>query len=313
VRTLKYVEIMASYACTLSCAGCTNYSNFNYSGYPAWAPTRDQIAEWTALMHFEAFGIIGGEPLLNPEIRTWIYGIRALLPATTELSLVTNGTRLEHVPDLVRWMADNAPSKLTVVPHLGESVIAPQVRQMVEATGLSFEQSRDSYQDVDGTRQTQTRYRLADPAVLVEVFRPRFFVKSYQGFGADMRPWNHNNPKAAIEICPCRYCPLLYEGRLYKCSQIALLRDHLGRLGLLGADDWQPYLSYRGVSPADSAPELDRFVRRFGVPESICAMCPAEPAGEAWIDHGAEVSTRSDWLKRHGTQWPPRQLPIVGP
>ena len=311
MRTLKYAEIMASYACTLSCVGCTNYSNFNYSGYPRWEPTRDEIARWTEVVHFESFGIIGGEPLLNPDIRTWIHGVRDLMPETTEVSLVTNGTRLEQAPDLISWMVDCAPSKLTVVPHLDEDVIAPQVRAMVEATGLPFAASEVEYDDVDGTRQIQTNYRLSSPDVLVEVFRPRFFLKSYQGFATDMRPWDHNDPKGAIEICPCRFCPLLFEGRLYKCSQIALLRNHLGKLGLLDVAEWQPYLEYQGVGPDDAPEVLDRFVRRFGVAESICRMCPAEKVEGAWIDHTVEVTTRADWLKAHGTQWPPRQLPVV--
>lgn len=306
MRTLDYAEIMASYACTLSCLGCTNYSNYNYSGYPEWEATRAQIEAWTKVMRFKAFGIIGGEPTLNPEIKDWIYGIRELLPADTELSLVTNGTRWDQVPALVSWIVDCAPSKLTVVPHLDAEAIAPKVRATVAATGLPFVESAVGYEDVDGSAQTQTHYRLQAPDVLVEVMRPRFFIKSFQGFGTDTRPWEHNDPKGAIELCPCRFCPLLFEGRLYKCSQIALLRTHLGKLGLLEVDEWQPYLNYRGVAPTDPPEELDRFVRRFGVAESICRMCPAEKVEGAWIDHTVEVKTRAEWLKAHGTRWPPR-------
>jgi hypothetical protein len=307
MHILKYIEIMASYACTLSCVGCTNYSNYNYVGHPDWTRTREEVGAWTAIVHFEEFGIIGGEPLLNPHIQTWIYGLRELVAPDTQLSLVTNGTQLAHVPDLVSWMVDCSPSKLTVVPHLFADTIGPQVAGMVAATGLPFERQSVAYTDLDGTEQRRVQYRLDSPDVMVEVSRSRFFVKSYQGFGTSTRPWNHNDPKGAIEICPCRYCPLMYEGRLYKCSQIALLRDHLGRLGLLEVDEWQPYLAYRGVAPTDSPVEIARFIRRFGVPESICRMCPSSTVEGAWIDHTVEVTTRADWLKRHGTGWPPRE------
>jgi hypothetical protein len=303
--TLPYAEVMASYACNLSCLGCTNYSNYNYKGYPAWEPVREHLRAWLEVLRFGRFGIIGGEPLLNPHLETWLRGVRDLMPGTP-LLLVTNGTRLRFVPKLLEWLAECAPSALCVAPHVEYDQATRHVEGLVAAAGCRFEKVPVAYEDVDGTARTQWHYLSAEPDVRIELIQPRFFIKSFQGFGAAMRPWDHHDPAGAIAMCPCRYCPLLYEGRLYKCSQIGLLRDHLARLGLIDAPDWQPYVRYRGIAPDDGPGRIARFVDRFGEPEGICAMCPSERVPDAWIDHTITVMPKEEWQRRHGTDWPPR-------
>ncbi|HEX3683225.1 MAG TPA: radical SAM protein [Bryobacteraceae bacterium] len=294
--TLKYAEVMASYACNLSCVGCTNYSDYNYKGHPSWAEVEGDLVKWIGRIFFDNFALIGGEPLLNPMIDQWLFGLRKLMPDTT-ITLVTNGTRIKHVPELLEWLAACAPAKLTVAPHIEHDAIGTWIEEAVQKYSPQSEWLSSEYIDVDGTKQSMRTARLKQAPVVIEIFVPRIFVKSYRGSGANILPWTHNNAAKAIEMCPCRFCPLMYRGRLYKCSQIAILRDHLTRLGLLESKEWQPYLQYRGIGPDDDESAIRRFVQLFGAPEMICTMCPGEGVPDSLIDHRNNVLTKKQWLE----------------
>lgn len=300
---LPYAEVMATYSCNLSCEGCTNYADYNHTGHADWNAVKADLERWREVVRFERFGVIGGEPLLNPRLREWLYGLRETLPGTA-LLLVTNGVLLERFPQVMEWLFDCAPIQLTVAPHLDPAKGEAALRALVAASGQAFTEGRVDNEHPDGVVQRDVRFESEDGGVVLDVFRPRVFVRSYRGFGTSMRPWDHGDPRGAIEMCPCRYCPLLYEGRLYKCSQVALLRRQLGALGLLDCEDWQPYLAYEGVGPEDPA-AVARFVRSFGKAERVCGMCPARPDEGVLVDHTAGVLTKQEWLRRHGSAWPP--------
>jgi organic radical activating enzyme len=300
---LDYAEVMASYSCNLSCVGCTNYSNYDYRGFADWGEVRDSLLAWIPLIEFASFGIIGGEPLLNPGLRQWVYGIREIIPPSSVLVLVTNGTRLHRRPEVVEWMVDCAPSKLSIAAHHSREEIYATADDILRGHERRFRRETVVEPDAAGNPLPLLHYTLDDPRVLVEVFQPQVFVKSYRGFGREIRPWEHGDPVGAIEVCSTRYCPLLYEGRLYKCSQIALLRDHLSRLGIVDVPEWQPYLTYRGVAPTDEPKKIERFVRLFGQAERICRMCPSGHDEDAWIDHPSTVTTKAQFRREHGAGW----------
>ena len=90
---IPFVETMAIQSCNLSCVGCTNYSDLIHKGYVSWNSIENDLKEWLEVIDIEDFGIMGGEPLLNPEIEQWIIGIRKLLP-NSRIRFTTNGLKL---------------------------------------------------------------------------------------------------------------------------------------------------------------------------------------------------------------------------
>ena len=87
---LPFVETMITYACNLSCTGCTNYSDYNMKGSVPWQKGKIWIEQWLTRLDILDFGIMGGEPTLNPECEHWIYGVRSLLP-NSQIRFTTNG------------------------------------------------------------------------------------------------------------------------------------------------------------------------------------------------------------------------------
>ena len=102
---LPFVETMITYACNLSCTGCTNYSDYNMKGSVSWSQGKEWLQAWIKRVNILDFGIMGGEPTLNPECEQWIYGVRSLLP-NTQIRFTTNGVNFHKKPEVFDWCVD---------------------------------------------------------------------------------------------------------------------------------------------------------------------------------------------------------------
>lgn len=278
---LPFVEIMVTQACNLSCHGCTNYSDLVHKGYLTWEQGREQITPWLERVTIPDFGILGGEPLMNPDIRNWVIGIRQLLP-DAQLRFTTNGLLLEKNLDIIDLLADVGNCVFKIGVHLHDTILENTIQYIL---------NRYDWEEVTefGVKRLKTANNFR-----FHVRRPDVFWKTYQNDYANMMPHN-SDPVQAFKICCQQTCPLLYNGKLYKCSTAGLLRDTLARFNNPNFAAWEPYLD-NGIGPQCSNLELNNFVTNFGRPSSICSQCPTASDIGSKIVHLDNVSMRKDRL-----------------
>ena len=101
--TLPFLETMITQSCNLYCLGCTNYSDLPHKGYVSWNNGKHQIERWLEKINIDDFGIMGGEPLINPEWKDWVIGARQLMPKS-QIRFTTNGLLLNKYPDIVDFL-----------------------------------------------------------------------------------------------------------------------------------------------------------------------------------------------------------------
>jgi organic radical activating enzyme len=271
--TLPFVEIMITQACNLSCQGCTNYSDIPQRGYVTWSQGQEWFNQWRQRLTLPDIGIMGGEPLINPEWREWLRGLREMFP-DSQLRFTTNGLLLAKHPDIMDMMFDigNVVFKITV--HVQNTELHDWIQscfdqhdwQLVSEFGINRWRGRN-----------QVRFQLN---------QPQRFNRPFRGSYEDMQPWN-SDPYDAFAQCIQQTCPLLYQGRIYKCSTTALLADTLQRFGRPNWPQWQPYLT-TGIGHNDDDKIVNTFLNNFGKPESVCAQCPGRDS--PMFDHRATVS-----------------------
>jgi organic radical activating enzyme len=117
------------------------------------------------------------------------------------------------------------------------------------------------------------------------------FTKTWQGNSYyNMKPHN-NDPVEAHKLCTQTYCPLLFNGRLYKCSSVALLGNVLRDHGLSDDQSWHPYLEYQGIGPEDSDADIASWIENYSKPHGICRMCPTSK-DHAIMDHFNSVTSK---------------------
>ena len=270
---LPFVETMITQACNLSCLGCTNYSDMAHKGYVAWHDGKKQIESWLNRVSITDIGIMGGEPLINPQAKEWLVGTRELLP-DTQIRFTTNGILLNRNPWVIKTIMDigNCVFKITV--HQSDPMLEKTIQKIF-----------DSY-----TWQSVTEFGIqrwkTDNNVRFQINRPNHFVKSYKNDYENMAPYS-SSPENAFAICCQQTCPLLFNGKIYKCSTSGLLQSTLEKFFYPNREKWEQYVS-QGLGPDCSDQELQTFLENFGKPNKICSMCPSV-SDNAQLDHTTTV------------------------
>jgi sulfatase maturation enzyme AslB (radical SAM superfamily) len=275
--TLPFVETMITQVCNLSCTGCTNYSDLQHEGYVPWSQGRDWIESWLERVDIADFGILGGEPTVSPEVNDWILGLRQVLPKA-QIRFTTNGLLLNKKFDIVENMADVGNCVFKIAFHQDN----PELEEVVKRIFDMYDWEPVVEYGVHRWK-TKNNFRF-------HVKRPDTFWKTFKGPYEDMAP-HTSIPSDAFDICCQQTCPLLHNGRIYKCSTSGLLAETLEKFNTPNSEQWQQYLQ-QGMGADCSDQELTTWLENFGKPADVCGMCPSPTDLDSKIIHLENVSTR---------------------
>ncbi|MCF8483237.1 MAG: radical SAM protein [Rhodospirillum sp.] len=251
---IPYLEMDIAHLCNLQCQGCMHYSNYTLPGIIPFERGGSWLREWAERVRPSEFTLLGGEPLLNPEVGRYVDQAARLWPEAKRL-LVSNGLRLAQNAALLDILSAT-DTILRITIHRDDAAyldkLEPHVRLALEA--------RDA-----------GRIRL-------ELIRSdSYWYKTYRGEGEAMRPFTDGDSHASWSSCFNKLCKTLRDGALWKCPPLAFLPLAAEKLNLTAVRDWDPYLAYRPL-PLDAE---DDALLRFFVEEDVpaCAMCPAKLEG----------------------------------
>ena len=122
---LPYLEFHVADHCNLNCKYCTHYSPLVakpvFTDYEKFEADLQQLRKYIA--DIGVIRILGGEPLLNPELGRYIELARKLYPAAV-VTVVTNGLLIDRMePELIGIMQRNlAFFHISYYPPLQERV-----------------------------------------------------------------------------------------------------------------------------------------------------------------------------------------------
>lgn len=249
-RRAERLELHVSHACNLTCESCSHYSNHNHRGNLDPAEADRWMAHWSPRIAVDRFGLLGGEPTLNPALAEFVPLVRRHWPHA-RLRITTNGFFLDRHPHLPQALARAGNTQIVLSLHHDSpdylARIAP-ARELLAAWQREF--------GIDVEIQPSHTY----------------WTRRYHGFGSAMMPFADGDRRRSWEICPARYCKQLHDGRLWKCGPLAYLGLQHQRYAL--AEAWRPYLAYQALEPGCPDAELDAFLARED--EAACEMCPAQ-------------------------------------
>jgi hypothetical protein len=122
-----------------------------------------------------------------------------------------------------------------------------------------------------------------------QVNRPLTFIKYYKNDYANMMPFN-SNPVDSFNICMQQRCPLMFNGRMYKCSTLGGLEQTLDRFSNTDPA-WEPYKG-KYITPTSPDADIAAFLNNYGRPHQVCTMCPTAQDDESVILHYNNVITK---------------------
>jgi hypothetical protein len=95
-----------------------------------------------------------------------------------------------------------------------------------------------------------------------------------------IKPFATNDPQASMKhgCVSNNICSMLNGTKLYKCTQLATLRDAVTQNNQLEDPDWQKYLAYNPVDFANlDEDSLTFFESTYGSAIDVCDMCSNNP------------------------------------
>lgn len=239
------LEIHAANACNFTCESCSHFSNNAHKGLLTPEDADQQMSLWSNRINPTWFSVLGGEPLLNPRIEDFLRVARKHWKQNIEL--ITNGFLL------------------TKFPNLGSLLNELNISLIISKHGNTPEFNTNWNKIIAYLDSNKTHY----------LIRNSFenWTRRYKGYGPAVLPYEDNRPEDSWNICPCKYCMQILDGKLYKCSVITYLQLQKRRWPEI-SPKWDQYLAYKPLEHTATDQELEEFVSRKH--ESICKMCPAD-------------------------------------
>jgi hypothetical protein len=196
-KFLRLVFLITNDHCNLNCAGCDGFSALGKPGFISVESFEKTVKRLAELLDIGLLCIIGGEPLLHPQIEALAVLTRKYFPKS-DVQITTNGILLLSRPESFWGVC--AENKIAIdVSHYPIGLKTKTMRDLAKAYSVVF-------------RTTQIKH-----------FSIPMDLKGNQG------------KDEAFKVCRSEYnffCPIVRKGRIYHCSRTAfieLFNNHFGK------------------------------------------------------------------------------------
>ena len=269
-RLIDRLEFYITNVCNLTCSGCNRYNNYKFSGWESWAEAEPVLTEWAKKIDIRHPVILGGEPLLNPDIVAWIQGINRLWPNHSGVQVQSNGTRLDRVAGLYDVLQYGNWIGISLHADEHREPLFARIRNFLKAPITETENPNDPigsrWQFVDVNKK------------YIHVWMNDHFVQS----NIIERPTGrfglyNSNPDRAHENCTFRRFRNYHmiRGRIYKCGPVALMPEFDDQYQFdISAEDRELLRSYRGLGVDEFDTRGAEFLDNIDRVIPQCKFCP---------------------------------------
>jgi organic radical activating enzyme len=237
--------------CNLRCAHCCNMSPYVADRMLSVAEVEAQCRTMARHLDVDVFKIMGGEPLLHPEITAILAVLRATGISET-IRLFTNGLLLHRMADDF-W---RALDHLTISSY-SSAPVKPEHLRLVEDKAREFDVVLN-VKPVDRFSEVMAQARRADDAAT----------------------------QAVYEACWLRHrCLVVRGGVFYKCTRAAYQRDFRQRLTIAGSEiDALPEPGDDGIA-LDAMDFEDRLLAYLNADKALSACRYCHGSSGPLVDH----------------------------
>jgi organic radical activating enzyme len=267
-------KIYITNVCNLTCYQCNRYNNFDFKGWQRWSDYADIYKKWGDRIEFtNHLTILGGEPLLNPDIVNWISGISDAF--NVPIQIRTNGTRLDKIKGLyevLRQAGANHGHKNYIAISLHDKNDFANIRKKIckfLQGNVSQKWHPDGHIDFIDSNNQLVRLQLIDEFVPASIQNPH--PGKYTLY--------NNEPEKAHKACSFVKHKSYHfsKGKLYKCPPADLRTEFDLQHPLdISVDDRTLLNSYRPLTLDNFEQYASEFVASLDNAIPQCKFCPAD-------------------------------------
>ena len=276
----KYVEFYITNICNLTCSECRSFNNFDFKGHYDF--DEKLYRQWSQKIQFNAYVILGGEPLLHPQFESWVVGTRKLWP-NAWAKVDTNGTQITKVKNLHKLLRDNEYFLCINVHNTNK--VKDLMQDILTAFGdcniIDADDPRIRYQKF----QSESGHDIQGGTWLISKIGLPIHIRpawKFQKTIAGITPWQNlshtqtnktlifkGDSTQAHDACASSRCHIMLDGKIYKCSTIATLPKFLKQKNIKWPDE--SIYQYQPVTLDNYSLESYDHLRNE-IPQ--CAFCP---------------------------------------
>ena len=276
---LNNVEFYITNVCNLACEGCNRFNNYRFKGWQRWADYKDIYTQWAQELEITShIGILGGEPLLNPDYLEWLDGLRNLWPGV-RINTVTNGYRLNSVPGLYERLSAHP---LTYLLKVG--IHNPDSKEMILNNIREFLKGPLTYQKIYAEHDWQEKLYIIDAnSVWVMVENNWNFHQGSLKQDLDTGQFSLYNSDLTVahNNCSMKTCHTFHRGRLYKCGVAALLPEFDQQYPIATTGQQREIMmDYPGLGLEQTLEQKQIFIEQLSQPIAQCQLCPEKYQGK---------------------------------
>jgi hypothetical protein len=214
--------------CNLTCDGCNRYNNYKFSGFWSWADAEPVLRAWAEKIDVRHPVILGGEPLLHPDIVPWINGLREIFPNYSGVQVQSNGTRIDCVRGLYEALDFQKTGNwigISIHDPNDQEEIFNRIRNFL-SRGVVVEQQNTKHPVMGSDHNFSNRP--PDQLTEVHAWNSGTFVNSnIIELGDNRYTLYTSDPDRAHENCTFRRFKNYHmiRGKIYKCGPAALMPE----------------------------------------------------------------------------------------
>lgn len=265
------IEFYITNVCNLSCEGCNRFNNYSFAGWQRWSELESIYTQWAEHIVIEHMVLLGGEPLLNPEILDWVYGLNRIF--NTNVQILSNGTRINKVAGLYKALQVNG-NWMGISWHNPETIdeFDREVRQFLQGDVIKVD--RDHPANTFGAHMMWMDSNGVKIPLWVQY---EFYSSAIKHTPEGRFTLHQSNPVKAHNSCGFAKFKNYHfiHGKLYKCGPVALFPefDQQHTFDISDADR-ELINSYKPLTVEECATHGAGYFDQLDQPLSQCKFCP---------------------------------------
>jgi len=267
------VEFYITNVCNLTCEDCNRFNNHDFKGWQAWSDYESIYEQWAEYVDIEQIVILGGEPLLNPTIMDWIYGLNRIWKRN--IQTLTNGTRINQVRGLYELLKE---TDNWIGISLHDQNYLPTLEQDIEKFMSGRVVKTDKSHPLNKGRADFVYWDRNKVSI------PLWTQDEFMSSAIRLLPGGKfglysSDPVAAHDICPIAKNKSYHfiRGKLYKCGPVALFPEFDQQHEFdISAEDRELLNSYKPLSIDEFETRGQDFLQTIDNPIPQCKFCPSQ-------------------------------------
>ena len=294
---LKYAEFYITNVCNLNCTNCNRFNNYTFKGHYNYRDYEQDYTKWSKIIDIDVIGILGGEPLLNPDVFNWVRGIANLWP-NSKIAIITNGTLLDRWENLYHELLEfNGRVFLEINHHTPKTwhTIHKDVERFLSGP-LKHEIRTDAINWVPAEVFDEANsVKFIDTNNIEVILNPAWTFKDstikYNKFNNTVTV-HDSNPELAFAVCDFKTCHHFIKGKLYKCGPIGILPDFINQFKVELSEKQKSLIyDYKPAEHDWTTEQLDSFIDNLINARSIpqCSLCPQKQIVKPFSATGKKI------------------------